>query len=139
MHGQTIRREISGGDAGIRKAKTKRPLTQKVNAKSSKNTVGSQRKAIPACFAQTTTKAGHSTLAEGGNKISGQSSTVNKSAIKSQSEPKRNITCLLMNAQSIRSKFDEFVCYVDLEKPDIICVTETWVSESYNGDRLKDF
>ena len=45
----------------------------------------------------------------------------------------------MLNAQSIRSKFNEFECYVALEKPDIICVTETWVSEEFNGDRLQDF
>lgn len=49
------------------------------------------------------------------------------------------VSCVMMNAQSVRSKFDEFECYVALEKPDIICVTETWVSEEVNGDRLKDF
>ena len=49
------------------------------------------------------------------------------------------IACVLMNAQSLRSKFDEFQCFVALEKPDIICVTETWVSEGFNGDRLQDF
>ena len=45
----------------------------------------------------------------------------------------------MFNAQSIRSKFDEFKCYVALENPDVICVTETWVSEEFNGDRLQDF
>ena len=49
------------------------------------------------------------------------------------------MTCVMLNAQSIRSKFNEFECYVALEKPDIICVTETWVSEEFNGDRLQDF
>ena len=47
------------------------------------------------------------------------------------------IACVLINTQSLRSKFDEFQCFV--EKPDITCVTETWVSEGFNGDRLQDF
>ena len=44
-----------------------------------------------------------------------------------------------MNAQTLRSKFDEFQCFVALEKPDIICVTETSVGEGFNGDRLQCF
>ena len=44
-----------------------------------------------------------------------------------------------MNVQSIRSKFDEFQCFVALEKADIFCVTETWVSEGFNGYILQDF
>ena len=52
---------------------------------------------------------------------------------------KRKISCVMINAQSIRSKFDEFRCYIAVKKPDIVCVTETWVSESFCGDRLEDF
>ena len=26
-----------------------------------------------------------------------------------------------------------------VHKPDIVCITETWVSESFCGDRLQDF
>ena len=44
----------------------------------------------------------------------------------------------MFNAQSIRSKFDEFRCYVADQKSDIIRVTETWVSEVFCGDRLQD-
>ena len=51
----------------------------------------------------------------------------------------RDVCCMMLNAQSIRSKFDEFRCYIALQAPDIICVTETWVSESFCGDRLQDF
>lgn len=46
---------------------------------------------------------------------------------------------MMLNAQSIRSKFDELQCYVASEKPDIICITETWVNEGYFGDNMKDF
>ena len=45
----------------------------------------------------------------------------------------------MFNVRSLRSKFDEFQCHVALERPDIICITETWVSESFNGDILGDF
>ena len=45
------------------------------------------------------------------------------------------IACVLINTQSLRSKFDEFQCFV--EKPDITCVTETWVSEGFNGIGFK--
>ena len=44
-----------------------------------------------------------------------------------------------MNARSLRSKFDEFQCFVALEKLDIICVIEKWVGEGLNKDRLHDF
>ena len=58
------------------------------------------------------------------------------------SKPARSgnkIRCLMFNAQSIRSKFDEFRCYIAIEMPDIICITETWTSENFCGDRLQDF
>ena len=51
----------------------------------------------------------------------------------------KHISCMLLNAQSIRSKFDEFRCRIALQRPDIICATETWVSEEFCGDRLQDF
>ena len=46
---------------------------------------------------------------------------------------------MMFNARSLRSKFDEFRCYVADEKPDVICITESWVSEEYFGDNLQDF
>ena len=49
------------------------------------------------------------------------------------------LKCLMLNARSLRSKFDEFKCYISLNVPDIVCVTESWVSEVFNGDRLQDF
>ena len=52
---------------------------------------------------------------------------------------KCNMNCMLMNAQSLRSKFDEFRCVLAIQKPDIVCVTETWVSEGFWGDRLQYF
>lgn len=55
--------------------------------------------------------------------------TVKKLAIKS----------MLFNAQSIRSKFDEFTCYVAKEKPDLICITESWINEEIFGDRIQDY
>ena len=45
----------------------------------------------------------------------------------------------MFNAQSIRSKFDELLCYVAEEEPDFICITEAWVSEGYFGDNLLDY
>ena len=49
------------------------------------------------------------------------------------------MSCVLLNARSIRSKFDEFKCFVAVKKPDIICITETWVSETLYGDILQEF
>ena len=51
---------------------------------------------------------------------------------------KRNISCVMFNVQSIRSKFDDFRCYIAAEKPDIVCVTNTRVSKTC-GDRLEEF
>ena len=55
----------------------------------------------------------------------------------------RHITCVMFNARSLRSKFDEFQCHVALERPDIICIQkhglvrvlmETyWGISSYKG------
>ena len=121
------------------RARSERLSPQNVKGKSNKCTAFPQRKERSACFVQTTTKARKKISAVGGDKLPQQSSTVKKGLLKSKSKPKWNMACILLNAQSIRSKFDEFVCYVELEKPDLICVTETWVSESFHGDRLKDF
>lgn len=52
---------------------------------------------------------------------------------------KYGLSCVLLNAQSIRSKFAELECLTSVEKPDIVCITETWVSEQFNGDRIQDF
>jgi len=49
------------------------------------------------------------------------------------------VKCMMFNAQSIRSKFDEFKCYVAEEEPDFVCITEAWVSEGYFGDNLQDY
>ena len=58
---------------------------------------------------------------------------------KSKYSLKEGLSCILLNAQSIRSKFAELECIVSLDKPDIICITETWMSEVINGDRIQDF
>ena len=50
-----------------------------------------------------------------------------------------NVSIVMFNAQSLRSKFDEFRCFVAIQSPDIVCVTETWVSEDFYGDRLQDY
>ena len=50
-----------------------------------------------------------------------------------------DIKIVMFNAQSLRSKLDEFRCFMDIQKPDIVCITETWVSEGVYGDRLQDF
>ena len=47
--------------------------------------------------------------------------------------------CLMLNAQSIRSKFEEFKCYVFKEQPDLVCITECWLNEERFWDRLEDF
>ena len=52
---------------------------------------------------------------------------------------KCNVSIVMFNAQSLRSKFDEFRCFMAVQKPDIVCITETWVSEVFYGDRLQDF
>ena len=62
-----------------------------------------------------------------------------RSLPKRQVRSKSTLNCVMFNAQSIRSKFNEFECYVAIEQPDVICITETWVSEGFNGDRLQDF
>ena len=48
-----------------------------------------------------------------------------------------------MNAQSLRYKFAVLECIIynmsSLDEPNIICVTETWVSKAVNGEKIKDF
>ena len=66
-------------------------------------------------------------------------SSCNINRVKTSVKPKHTLCVVMFNAQSIRSKFEEFRCYMAIHKPDMVCVTETWVSESFNGDRLQDF
>ena len=35
---------------------------------------------------------------------------------------------MLLNARSIRNKFQEFRCMVAVECLDVICITETWLN-----------
>ena len=58
---------------------------------------------------------------------------------KAQTSFRTSVKCMMFNAQSIRSKFDEFRCYVAEEEPDFVCITEAWVSEGYFGDDLQDY
>ena len=46
-------------------------------------------------------------------------------ASKGRREPSE-LKCLYLNARSIVNKWDEFVVTVELLKPDIIGVTESW-------------
>ena len=40
-----------------------------------------------------------------------------------------NLRMLYCNARSLYPKFDELCAQCDMEKPDIVCLTETWLCE----------
>ena len=45
----------------------------------------------------------------------------------------------LTNARSLRNKFQELVSLVTLHKFDIVCISESWVSEKFNQDILTEY
>lgn len=45
----------------------------------------------------------------------------------------------LTNARSLRNKFNELSSVILTYDLDVICVTESWISEFYNGDLLSEF
>lgn len=49
---------------------------------------------------------------------------------------KRNVTCVLLNARSIRNKGPELESYIATRQPDIVCVTETWLNNHINDSVL---
>ena len=66
-------------------------------------------------------------------------SNITRKTGKNSTQSTSLLSVVMFNAQSLRSKLNEFRCFIAVYKPDIICVTETWVSESFCGDRLEDF
>ena len=48
----------------------------------------------------------------------------------------KQLTVLYYNARSILPKLDELQANVLLQKPDIICIIETWLSEDVMDDEL---
>ncbi len=44
-----------------------------------------------------------------------------------QSRPNKELSILYFNARSLIPKFDELYVLAESQKPDIICVTETWL------------
>ncbi len=45
--------------------------------------------------------------------------------------PKRDISVLYTNMRSLLPKRDELLAYIDVEKPDIIVITETWATADH--------
>ena len=41
----------------------------------------------------------------------------------------KNLRILYFNARSLYPKLDELSAQCDIEKPDVVCLTETWLSE----------
>ena len=44
-------------------------------------------------------------------------------------ECSNNLRILYFNARSLYPKFDELCAQYDMEKPDVVCITETWLCE----------
>lgn len=49
------------------------------------------------------------------------------------------LKCFYTNARSLRNKRDELIAYIIEGDLDIVCITETWVSELYNGDLIREY
>ena len=43
------------------------------------------------------------------------------------------------NAQSIRNKKYELICYINAEAPDLICITESWINENILRDTKEEY
>ena len=50
-----------------------------------------------------------------------------------------SLAVMYTNARSIRNKLDELKVYIAEEDLDIICITESWVSEAHFGDSLLEY
>ena len=66
------------------------------------------------------------------------SNTDSQVKVKDNIETKKNTDCkcFYINARSIVNKLDEFELYIDEEKPDIIGITETWLTSDIENSEL---
>ena len=48
----------------------------------------------------------------------------------------RGMTCCLMNARSLRNKIPELEVFINTARPDIVCITETWLDSSIADSTL---
>jgi len=46
------------------------------------------------------------------------------------------LKCVLINARSLNNKLKDLDCMLNVSKPDILCVTETWFSESSTNNSI---
>ncbi len=46
-------------------------------------------------------------------------------------EDKKDISVLYTNARSLIPKRDELIAYIDVEKPDVVAITETWATSDH--------
>ena len=72
-------------------------------------------------------------------KHSGNSNKWNERKEAITEKSRDNLRILSTNARSLRNKIDELKAYVALEELDIICITESWVSETHFGDTLSEY
>ena len=63
--------------------------------------------------------------------MEGESSCQHPAVHKSNS-----LTVLYFNARSIIPKFDALCSEVEIHKPDLICITETWLSEEVSDSEI---
>ena len=63
---------------------------------------------------------------------------VNGSARNHKNKNKK-ISVYYCNARSLRNKFRELIAEVVIKDYDVICVSESWVSEDYNKDLLSEY
>ena len=63
--------------------------------------------------------------------VEGESSCQHPAVHKSNS-----LTVLYFNARSIIPKFDALCSEVEIHKPDLICITETWLSEEVSDSEI---
>ncbi len=46
-------------------------------------------------------------------------------------EVKRDLSVLYTNARSLIPKRDELLAYIDVERPDVVAITETWATSDH--------
>ena len=48
----------------------------------------------------------------------------------------RELSCICLNARSIMNKMDEFIVLMDVLRPDVVGITESWASTEVDGAEL---
>ena len=68
--------------------------------------------------------------------LSGKNSVQGSGSEKPTSQPKPTLSIMYFNARSVLSKLDDLRLMCTLEKPDVVCIVETWLCSDITNNEI---